>query len=106
MSNIKNILENDIKKNIITTIIFSILQCKDGSQVEKIYAKPGSFKKDGTLGVWVNLVICLSREFRNHDLYGLLNDLEESVDFNLVLSTEINAVERGHGIVIRKRKDV
>ena len=31
---------------------------------------------------------------------------EESVDFNLVLSTEINAVERGHGIFIWKRKDV
>lgn len=35
-----------------------------------------------------------------------LNQAEESVDFNLVLSTEINAVERGHGIFIWKRKDV
>lgn len=31
------------------------------------------------------------------------NQAEESVDFDLVLSTEINAVERGHGIVIWKK---
>lgn len=103
MLNIKNILENDTKRNAIANIISSILQCKDGAQVEEIYAKTGSFKKDGTLGAWVNLVICLSQEFCNHDLYDLLNDLEDSVDFTLILSTETNTVERGHGIVLWER---
>lgn len=51
-------------------------------------------------------MVCLSSDFKNHDLYDTLNQAEESVDFNLVLSTEINAVERGHGVVIWKRKDV
>lgn len=48
-------------------------------------------------------MVCLSSDFKNHDLYDTLNQAEESVDFDLVLSTEINAVERGHGIVIWKK---
>ena len=104
MLNISNYYDN--KKNTIETIVSSIVNCKDGIYVEEIYAKEISFQKDGALGNLVSLMVCLSSDFQNHDLYDTLNQAEESVDFNLVLSTEINTVERGHGIVIWKRKDV
>lgn len=86
----------DNKKNTIENIVSSIVNCKDGIYVEEIYAKEASFQKDGTFGNWVSLIVCLSSDFN-------LNQAEESVDFDLVLSTEINAVERGHGIVIWKK---
>lgn len=93
----------DNKKNTIENIVSSIVNCKDGIYVEEIYAKEASFQKDGTFGNWVSLIVCLSSDFKNHDLYDTLNQAEESVDFDLVLSAEINAVERGHGIVIWKK---
>lgn len=96
----------DNKKNTIENIVYSIVNCKDGIYVEEVYAKEASFQKDGTFGNWVSLMICLSSDFKNHDLYDTLNQAEESVDFDLVLSTEINAVERGHGIVIWKKTSV
>ena len=58
----------DNKKNTIENIVSSIVNCKDGIYMEEIYAKEASFQKDGTFGNWVSLIVCLSSDFKNHDL--------------------------------------
>lgn len=99
-----NVEENDKKTESIATIIETILSCDDKEYIEEIYAKSGSIV-NGLFTNWVGLMIELNPEFVNKSLYNTIDDIEESFkDFTLVISTEPNTVERGHGTILWRKE--
>lgn len=91
---------NQIVKNIID----KLLSCSDGKHITEIYAKEGSIV-NGEFTNWVGLMVETDTEFVNESLYDCINDIEEdSFPFTLVISTEPDTVERGHGTVLYKKE--
>lgn len=101
---IMNIRNTDKKYNVVLKIIESLLNCSDARYIEEIYAKDGVFDESGNLTNWVALMIELNPDFADSDLYETISNLESAYsDFDLILSTEPNMADRGHGTVLWKR---
>ena len=101
---IMNIKRTDKKYKAVSEIIESILECADTSYIEEIYAKDGVFDVNQNLTNWVALMIELSPNFVNNDLYETISVLESTnSNFDLILSTEPNMAGRGHGTVLWER---
>lgn len=99
-----NVKFDDKKRATIEDVIKAILSCSDGSYVEEIYAKEGSFR-NGLFSNWVGLMVELAPEFENKSLYDVIDEQEEACNsFTLVISTEPNTVERGTGTVLWKKE--
>lgn len=100
MLNLMNVNQNDEKLDALVKAIETVLSCEDSKYIEEIYAKEGSFR-NGLLTNWVGLMVELSPEFVNKSLYNAIDDAEDNcTEFTLVISTEPNTVERGHGTVL------
>ena len=101
---IMNVKNTDKKYNAISKIIESLLECSDARFIDEIYAKDGIFDESGNLTNWVAMMIELNPDFIDSDLYETISNLESAYsDFDLVLSTEPNMADRGHGTVLWKR---
>ncbi len=95
------------RKNEIQNAIEKLLSCKDAAYIDEIYAKEGSFDRNGQFSNWVGLMAEVSANFKNTDLYTVINDIEDEYhDFTLVISVEPNSVERGYGKVLYSRKRI
>lgn len=100
MVNLMNINTHDEKFEALVKAIEIVLSCEDSKYIEEIYAKDGSFR-NGLLTDWVGLMIELNPEFVNKSLYDAIDAAEDNCSgFALVISTEPNTVERGHGTVL------
>lgn len=100
-----NVKPEDVKRHTVEKIVKALLSCSDAKYIEEIYAKEGSFR-DELFTNWIGLMIELSPEFIDKDLYKTIDNLEETHNaFTLVISTEPNTAERGHGIVLWKKEE-
>ncbi len=98
-------IQNDIKKENLDRIVKRILSVSDAVYVSEIYLTEGSVNDNGFLKNDIKVMICTKENFVNHDLYDLMNDIdEEEYPFSLILSIEPDAVERGYGITLWKEE--
>ena len=93
------------RKNEIQNVIEKLLSCKDAAYIDEIYAKEGSFDRNGQFSNWVGLMVEVPANFKNTDLYAVIDDIEdENRNFTLVISVEPNTVERGHGRILYNKE--
>lgn len=93
----------DNRREEINNIIKRILKCKDAVYITEIYT-PSACMIGEKFKDWVNLMICVTPDFNNTDLYDLLNDIDdEERPFTVSVSVEPDMAERGTGIVLWKK---
>ena len=96
-------MEVKTKKELVKDIVDEILAHPESEYVTEIFAKDFSIR-DGEFTDLICLMIEMELGFRNTTFYHCLNDIEDrSYPFRLILSTEPDAVERSHGIILWKR---
>lgn len=100
-------IKEDNKSKMIEELINLILSTNNTGIIE-IYAKDGSII-NGSFGNWVGLMIETDPEFPNESLDDVLDIIEQKdfskYDFRLVISTEPNDMERGHGTILWSKEN-
>ena len=90
-------------KEFIKNIVEEILADSDSKYITEIFIQNYSYN-NGNYSNLIELTIETDLNFKNTTLYDCIFDLEEeNYPFELRISIEPDAVERGHGIVLWKR---
>ena len=90
-------------KEAVKNIINEILSCSDAGYITEIYAESWSVK-NGDFTNPVCLMVETTPQFSNNTLYDCINDIEERIyPFELRISVEPDAAERGHGITLWRK---
>lgn len=102
MTELLNIKKSDKMYGVLCDIVDAILSTEDEKYVEEISLGNDSVMAGGTVDPGrIHIYVETSLEFKNHDLYEALDDLEYKYDkeFFFIGSVEPNAAERCSNVV-------
>ena len=102
MIELLNIKKSDKMYGVLFDIVDTILSTEDEKYVEEISLSNDCIAPSGAVREnRIHIYVETSLEFKNHDLYDALNDLEEKYDneFFFIGSVEPNVVERCSDVV-------
>lgn len=102
MMELLNIKKSDKMYDILLDIVDALLRTEDAAYIEEISLSTDCIAPGGAVETnRIHIYVETSMDFKNHDLYDVLNDLEDKYDdkFFFIGSVEPNVVERNLHVV-------